>query len=115
MEEQRRWYDNNKDMQLILDTLKHQSPELIDNLAENVMEFSNIIRQNINEMTIEEPVSIGKDRMLGYYKSFQRRRWYDKNWTMLSIVNVLSTLPIDDFNKVIEGIRSLMKEMNLIK
>ena len=114
MEENRRWYDTNNDMHLILDILKKQSPELIDNLAENIMSFSNIIRKNINEIDSEEPISIGKERMLGYYKSFQRRRWYDKNWTMLSMVNVLSTLPIDDFNKIVEGIKTIMKEMGLI-
>jgi len=114
MEENRRWYDTNNDMHLILDILKKQSPELIDNLAENIMSFSNIIRKNINEIDDEEPISIGKERMLGYYKSFQRRRWYDKNWTMLSMVNVLSTLPIDDFNKIVEGIKTIMKEMGLI-
>jgi len=114
MEENRRWYDTNNDMHLILDILKKHSPELIDNLAENIMSFSNIIRKNINEIDDEEPISIGKERMLGYYKSFQRRRWYDKNWTMLSMVNVLSTLPIDDFNKIVEGIKTIMKEMGLI-
>ncbi|MCQ2957319.1 MAG: hypothetical protein MJ180_00280 [Candidatus Gastranaerophilales bacterium] len=115
MEEQnRRWYDDNEDMLLILDTLENQPDELIDNLAENIMTFSNIIRQNIEEMSIEEPVSIGKERMLGYYKSFQRRRWYDKNWTLLSIVNVLSTLPEDDFQKIIQGVKDILKEMDLL-
>ena len=114
MEYNRRWYDTNNDMHLILDVLKNQPPELIANLAENIMSFSNIIRKNINEIDAEEPISIGKERMLGYYKSFQRRRWYDKNWTMLSMVNVLSTLPIDDFNKIVEGIKTVMKEMGLI-
>jgi len=114
MIEKRRWYDNNNDMLLIIEKLRNLPPELIDNLAENIMGFSNIIRENLNELNVEEPISIGKDRMLGYYKSFQRRRWYDQNWTMLSIVNVLSTLPIDDFNKIIEGVKNLMKEMKVL-
>ncbi len=114
MEENRRWYDKNKYMGLILEALRNQPPELIDNLAENIMGFSNVIRQNINEMEAEEPISIGKERMLGYYKSFRRRRWYDKNWTILSIVNVLSTLPNDDFENVIEGLRDLLKEIGLL-
>jgi len=115
MEEQnRRWYDNNADMLLILDILKNQPDELIDNLAENIMSFSNIIRQNIEEMSEEEPVSIGKERILGYYKSFQRRRWYDNNWTLLSIVNILSTLPDNDFENIIQGVKDLMKEMRLL-
>lgn len=114
MTENRRWYDQNADMATILDILKNQPPELIDNLAENIMNFSNIIRQNINEFETDEPVSIGKDRILGYYKSFRRRRWYDKNWTLLSIVNILSTLPKDDFDRIIEGIKELLKDLNLI-
>ena len=110
----KRWYDNNKDMTMILDVLKNQPNELIDNLAENIMTFSNIIRQNIDEMTIEEPISIGKQRILGYYKSFQRRRWYDNNWTLLSIVNILSTLPKNDFENIIQGVKDLMKDMKLL-
>ena len=110
----KRWYDNNKDMIMILDVLKNQPDELIDNLAENIMTFSNIIRQNIDEMTVEEPVSIGKQRILGYYKSFQRRRWYDSNWTLLSIVNILSTLPETDFENIIQGVKDLMKDMKLL-
>lgn len=116
MELNRRWYDENKDMLLIIETLRNQPSELIDNLAENIMNFSNIIREKINENELdsEEPISIGKDRMLGYYKSFRRRRWYDKNWTILSIVNILSTLPKDDFEKIIEGVMDLLKELKLI-
>ncbi len=114
MNEKRRWYDKNNDMCDILDTLKVQPPELIDNLAENVMNFSNIIRQNVSNLIVEEPISIGKERMLGYYKSFQRRRDYDNNWTILSMVNILSTLPDDDFNKISEGIKDLMSELNLL-
>ncbi len=114
MEEKRRWYDSNEDMVQIIDILKYQQPELIDNLAENIMGFSNIIRENLNNLDEEEPISIGKDRMLGYYKSFRRRRWYDKNWTMLSMVNVLSTLPNDDFEKIVQGVKETLKELNLI-
>ena len=110
----KRWYDDNKDMIMILDVLKNQPDELIDNLAENIMNFSNIIRQNIEEMTVEEPISIGKKRILGYYKSFQRRRWYDNNWTLLSIVNILSTLPENDFENIIQGVKELMRDMKLL-
>ena len=110
----RRWYDENPDMVLIIDVLKNQSQDLIDNLAENIMNFSNIIRQNLNELEIEEPISIGKERMLGYYKSFRRRRWYDKNWTILSMVNILSTLPKEDFDKIVEGLKEVLKELKLI-
>ena len=114
MEEKRRWYDNNDDMVKIIDVLKNQPPALIDNLAENIMGFSNIIRENLNSLDDEEPISIGKDRMLGYYKSFRRRRWYDKNWTLLSMVNVLSTLPNDDFGKIVQGVKGILKDLNLI-
>ena len=114
MQKKERWYDYNKDMELILSVLRQQPQELVDNLAENVMGFSNIIRQNLNEIDTEEPISIGKDRMLGYYKSFKRRRLYDKNWTILSMVNILSTLPKDDFEKIVLGIKELLKEIKLL-
>ena len=110
----KRWYDKNNDMNIILDSLKGQSPELIDNLAENIMNFSNIIRQNINELETEEPISIGKERILGYYKSFRRRRWYDRNWTLLSIFNVISTLPKSDYENIVAGIKNILKEMKLL-
>jgi len=114
MEEKRRWYDNNEDMIAIIDVIQNQPTALIDNLAENIMGFSNIIRENLNSLEEEEPISIGKERMLGYYKSFRRRRRYDKNWTILSMVNVLSTLPNDDFEKVVQGVKETLKELNLI-
>ncbi|MDD3594450.1 MAG: hypothetical protein PHX18_07475 [Candidatus Gastranaerophilales bacterium] len=109
--EQRRWYDNNEDMTSILEVIKDQPAELIDNLAENIMSFSNIIRENLLELETEEPISIGKERVLGLYKSFRRRRWYDKNWTILSTMNILSTLPNDDFEKIAAGTMGLLNDL----
>lgn len=108
-QEKRRWYDYDENMINILEVIKDQPTELIDNLAENIMSFSNIIRENLLELETEEPISIGKERVLGLYKSFRRRRWYDKNWTILSTMNILSTLPKDDFEKIVEGTMELLK------
>ena len=59
--------------------------------------------------------TIGKEKILGYYKSFNRRRWYDKNWTILSIMNLLSTLPQNDFDNVASGTLQMLKELGVSK
>ncbi len=117
MDYNKRWYDYNKDMVTILELVEGKPQELIDSLAESIFSFTRIVRDSISEQEEEQeiPVTIGKEKILGYYKSFNRRRWYDKNWTILSIMNLLSTLPQNDFDNVARGTLQMLKELGVSK
>ena len=110
----RRWYDYNKHMAELLLILQRLPHNLREDLAVNIIKFANIVRKNNQESEIELPVSIGKNKVLGLYKSFKRRRrWYDKNLTLMTALNVLATLPLEDFEKITEGALSTVKELKI--
>ena len=108
--EKRRWYDYNENILELLAIMEKLPNEVIEDLAENIVNFSNLLRKNIEENEEEAPLSIGKKRVLGLYKSFKRRRWYDKNWTLLSMMNVLATLPKEDFDNIASGTLTMIEE-----
>ncbi|MFA6989634.1 MAG: hypothetical protein WC197_06160 [Candidatus Gastranaerophilaceae bacterium] len=109
----RRWYDYNKHMAEFLVILQRLPVHLREDLALNIINFANIVRKNNQESEIELPISIGKNKVLGLYKSFKRRRWYDKNLTLMTALNVLATLPQEDFEKIAEGVLSTVKELKI--
>lgn len=99
----RRWYDNNDNIIQALDILENLPSALRENLAVNIINFANLLRKNYEEIEEEQQLSIGKNRVLGLYKSFKKRRWYDKNPSLMSAMNILATLPSEDFEKIAEG------------
>ena len=97
-----RWYDKDPKLTRVVELMEALPLDVQEELAVNLIHFVNIIRRNRNE--IENPISIGKSRVLGLYKAFNKRRWYDKRSILMSAMNTLSTLPFDDCTIIAEGL-----------
>ena len=98
-----RWYDRYTKLPRALSIISRLPAGEQDELSKNVAKFINILRATREESKIEA-VSIGKDRVLGLYKSANNNRWYDKNLNIKGVMNIISTLSDDDIEKVAEGI-----------
>jgi hypothetical protein len=97
-----RWYDKDPRMSEILDLIKDLSDEDQEELAVNLIKYINIIRKNRKEL--ENTLSIGKSRVLGLYKAYNKRRWYDKSSSLMSAMNILATLAPDDCKSIVEAL-----------
>lgn len=106
-----RWYDSNPKTNRLLEILSQIPSEAQDEISMMIINFVNLYRKT---RTLEEtPISIGKDRVLGLYQSEKKRRWYDTNTALLSTMNVIATLPEEDFTNLIDGILVSLKDSNI--
>jgi hypothetical protein len=97
-----RWYDKNSRMSEVLSFICDLPENEQEELGITIIKLVNVLRRSRKEDEI--PISIGKDRVLGLYKAFNKRRWYDQNSTLMSAMNILKTLPDDDCRSIIEGL-----------
>lgn len=97
-----RWYDNDTGMDRVLNLMKDLPENIQEDLALTLIQFANLIRKN--RKVEEETLSIGKNKVLGLYKASNKRRWYDKNPSLMSAMNILSTLPPAEFKNIVEGL-----------
>lgn len=98
----KRWYDRDSRIKKMIHVIETLPAESQDDIAYTLIQFVNFYRQNRNE--IELPVSIGKYKVLGLYKAYNKRRWYDKNYSLMSAMNILSTLPVEECANIAEGL-----------
>lgn len=105
-----RWYDKDPKMQRALELIESLSDEDREELAINLIQLINLLRKNKKDDEI--PFSIGKKRTLGLYMAFNKRRWYDKNSVLMSAMNILGTLPVEDCRVITEGILMTIEEQN---
>lgn len=98
-----RWYDKDPRMVELFEVLEELPKESQDQLGALIIQFVNLVRKNKDEDT-EEIISIGKERVLGLYKAFNKRRWYDKQNSLMGALNTLSTMHIEDCKKITEGL-----------
>ena len=97
-----RWYDKDPKMLEVLDIMQSLPNQDQEELGSTLIQLVNLVRKNRKEDDI--PISIGKNRALGLYKSFNKRRWYDQNSVLMSAMNTISTLPLEDCRKISEGL-----------
>lgn len=107
----KRWYDSNPKTNKLLELLTPIPQGIQDEISMMIINFVNLYRKN---RSLEEtPISIGKERVLGLYQSEKKRRWYDNNAALLSTMNVIATLPEEDFKNLVEGILFTLKDYNI--
>lgn len=98
-----RWYDNHPETLNTLDILKKLDKESRIRLSNDIIDIANQIKSMHKEE--EEPLlSIGLERVLGLYQSFNSRRWYDKHLELSNAMKTISTLPEEDFLNIMEGL-----------
>lgn len=104
----RRWYDKNIRTQTAIELLQELDAKSQEIMSNNIVDIANSIKTVRKEEEIV-PLSIGIKRVLGLYKSTNANRWYDKSEHMDQAFKTMSTLPEDDFENIIEGICSSLK------
>lgn len=98
-----RWYDNHNATLQTFELLKNLDETSRERLSNDIIEIAKQIKTMHKEE--DEPVlSIGLPRVLGLYKSFEGRRWYDQNEELSAAIKTISTLPEDDFLNIMEGL-----------
>lgn len=102
MEDIKRWYDRDPRMAQILDILKDLPENSQTEFARVLMQLINILRKS--KKNNGSQLSIGKNKVLGMYKAFNRRRWYDQSTSLMNSLNTLSMLSDEDFSTIVDGI-----------
>ena len=98
-----RWYDNHEGTLFTLNILKKLDNDDKKKLSQDIIEIANQIKAMHKEEE-EPPISIGLERALGLYQSSNSRRWYDKQQDLSSAMQIMATLPQEDFLNIMEGL-----------
>ena len=103
---EKRWYDKDKKMAEVLKIIKTLPPYEQQEFSVSLYQLANMVRKSKTEtnMVGDTEFSIGKNKVLGLYKSFNKRRWYDNDLSLASAMNSLSTLPMEECTNIAEGI-----------
>lgn len=111
MTEISRWHDKSKKLEELIKILSRLPEEEIDKLAKYLYQVVNIHWKQ--KKAEEDNLSIGRNKLFGYYKAYQKRRWYDQNPSLRSALNILSTIPAKDADEIIEGFIDALRESGL--
>ncbi len=107
----KRWYDKKPYADSVLDILKHLSLQSHYDIAREVLKIIEAVKINSRELN-DIPLSIGVERVLGLYNQNYQRRWYDKNLPLNRIFKSASCLQEQDFQNIMQGIFTSLKEEN---
>lgn len=83
----RRWYDNSF-VKVFIVSLEKVPPYKRDNVAARIVEVVEGLLKN----EVHRKIGSNKHMVLGMYKEFEKRRWYDRNPTVLKAVKSMLNL-----------------------
>lgn len=83
----RRWYDSTF-VKKVIDSFETVPPYKRDTVANKIIEVVDTVFRN----EINRKVNTNKDMILGMYKEYEKRRWYDKNPTVLKSIKEVCSL-----------------------
>ena len=109
----KRWYDKSPKLQEMLIVLSNLSDDELDKIAIYLYQVVNLYRKQ--KKNKDEVVSLGRDKLFNYYKAYQKRRWYDKNSSLSSSLNIMSTLAVKELEEIVDGFLYALKEANMYK
>ena len=107
----KRWYDEKPYADGVLSILKQLSLQAHYDIAREVLKIIEALKENTREQD-EPPLSLGVDRVMGLYSQGYNRRWYDRNNPINRIFKSASCLQDEDFQNIMQGIYSSLKEEN---
>ena len=94
-----RWYDTDQQIkqtfQLVETMTKKEREEFSANLTRVVNNYRK--QQNLENFN----VSLGRDKILAYYKAYNKRRWYDQIPNLMRAVNLLSILYLEEREQIL--------------
>ena len=106
---QNRWYDKHSETLETLEIFKTIDKESRARLSNDIIEIAGQIKAMHREEE-EPPLSIGVERVLGLYQTSNSRRWYDKQKDLNQAIQIISTLPAEDFHNIMEGLCVSLKD-----
>lgn len=107
----KRWYDKKPYADNVLTILKQLTLQSHYDIAREVLKIIEAIKVNSRELD-DAPLSLGVERVLGLYSQGYKRRWYDKNLPISRIFKSASCLRDEDFQNIMQGIYTSLKEDN---
>ncbi|MBR3604752.1 MAG: hypothetical protein IKL52_01835 [Candidatus Gastranaerophilales bacterium] len=107
----KRWYDVKPYTGEVLAILKELSLQSHYDIAREVLKIIEAIKQNSRELD-EPPLSLGVERVLGLFSQNYNRRWYDKNLPINRIFKSASSLQDEDFQNIMQGMFTSLKDEN---
>jgi hypothetical protein len=107
-EDIKRWYDKSSKLGEMMKVLSCMSERELSQVSVYLFQVVKLYRRQKNSM--EDNLSIGRDKLFGYYMAYQKRRWYDQDPSLRSAINIISTLPVKDIDDVIDGFIQALKE-----
>ena len=111
MTEAKRWYDNSPKLSELMHVMSNMSDKEVDTVATYLYQIVNIY--NKQKKFGAQDVSIGLDKLFSYYKGYNKRRWYDKNPSLSSALNTMSTLEVQELEEIVEGFLYALKAHGL--
>lgn len=106
-----RWYERNPKLKEMMHVLSNMPDKELDEVATYLYRIVNIYAKEKRQT--EEVISIGLDKLSGYYKAYNKRRWYDKNAALSGAINTMSTLGDRDITEIVDGFIFALKEVGL--
>ena len=113
MTENKRWYEKSSKLSEMMVILSNMNDHDLDQVSQYLYQVVNLYWKQ-NQHT-NETISIGLEKLTGYYKAYQKRRWYDKNPSLSSAINKMSTLSVREIDDVVNGFLFALKEAGLYK
>ncbi len=104
MANNKRWYDKHDGTEKAFKLLKKMDFKSQYQIAHDIMRVASAIKTAHKEEDIEQPLSIGLDRVLGLYQASNMRRWYDKYPYLNQAILTISTLPEEDYVNIMDGL-----------
>ncbi|OGI00002.1 MAG: hypothetical protein A2Y25_02145 [Candidatus Melainabacteria bacterium GWF2_37_15] len=109
----KRWYDKSSKLSVMMGILSNMNENELNQVSKYLYQVVNIYWKQTKNT--EEVISIGLEKLTGYYKAYQRRRWYDKNPSLSSAINKMSTLTEKDLEEIVDGFLFALKEAGVFK
>lgn len=106
-----RWYDKSPKLSEMMQVLCNMPEKELSELSACLYQVVCLYRKQRNSS--QEFVSLGPEKLFGYYKAYLRRRDYDQNITLMSAINAMSTLEIQEIEEIVDGFLSALREAGL--
>jgi len=111
MSDIKRWYDESSKLGELMKVLSSMSDNEIDQIAHYLYHIVKIYRREVRKNDTLQ--SIGAEKLFGYYKAYNKRRWYDKKPSLSSAINIMSTFSVKEMDEIVEGFLFALRKEGL--
>lgn len=114
MQELKRWYDKSEKLLQMISVLEKMPEKDLDQISKYLYQVVRLFWKE--KKNNEDTLSIGREKLFGYYKSYQNNhRWYDKNSFLKSAFNIMSTFTEKELDDIVEGFMNALKDSGMYK